>query len=418
MEAEIIAVGTELLMGETADTNSGWLAQRMPQAGLELRWITVVGDDLGRLVEALEQAWRRSDYIFTIGGLGPTEDDLTRDAIAKMLGEPLGHDPELLQAFEERFRRRGNTPIAQSNLRMAMTIPSASLIQNPVGTAPGWWVERNGRVLITIPGPPNELMGMWNSHLIGYLQAKVVGNIIRTRTFKTVGSNESAVDSRVKHLYGTEGVDLGCYAKSDGIYLRAIAQAHDEATALAALDRVEQGVREALGPQMWGIDDETPAQRMGQLLTERGYSVAVVESCTGGLVAGAITEVPGSSAYFVGGTVAYVNEQKVASGVAREVIEQYGAVSSECAAAMAETACRTYRVDCGIGVTGVAGPGELEGKAPGQVFIGVALPGGEVSVSEHRFPARRQLVRGQAVSVALLNLCQALLRQESAVRVP
>jgi len=413
MTTEIIAVGTELLMGETADTSSGWLAQRLPELGLELHSITVVGDDLTRLTDTLERAWRRSDYVFTIGGLGPTEDDMTRDAVAKMLGEAITTDPELVRWLEERFRRRGTAPMPLHNLRQAATIPSADGVPNPLGTAPGWWVERDGKVLATMPGPPGEMMEMWNGELAPRLQARVIGSIIRTRTFKTIGLGEALVDEMVSHLYATEGLDLGCYAKSDGIYLRAIAKAATEAAALTVLDGLEREVRQALGPHLWGLDDETPQQRAGQLLREHGYTLAVLESCTGGLVAGAITEVPGSSAYFKGGTVTYIDDRKVAAGVDPKVIEAYGAVSHECAAAMAEAARRSHGTDCGIGVTGVAGPDDLEGNPPGLVYIGVSHPGG-TTTSECRFPARRALVRGRAVTSALLALCQELQRVGSA----
>jgi nicotinamide-nucleotide amidase len=406
VHAEVIAVGTELLMGETADTNSGWLAQRMPNVGLELRWITVVGDDLDRLADVLQRAWDRSEVIFTIGGLGPTEDDLTRDAIAKMLGEPLTTDPELVDWLEARFRRR-NFTLSPHNLRQTMRIPSATAVLNDLGTAPGWWVEKDNRLLITMPGPPGEMMGMWNDKLLTRLQAKVTGTIIRTRTFKTIGLNESAVDEMVEHLYGTEGLDLGCYAKNDGIYLRAIATAPEESAALGALGRLELEVRRALGPHLWGVDEQSPEQRVGELLRERGYTLGVLESVTGGLVAGAVTEVPGSSAYFKGGTVTYTNEMKVAAGVDPKVLEHHGAISSQCAEEMAKAACRTHGAECGIGVTGVAGPAEQEGKGPGLVYIAVAHPGG-LDVSEHQFPARRPLVRGRAVAMALLKLCEQL----------
>ena len=406
MKAEIIAVGTELLMGETADTNSAWLAMRMPEVGLELRWITVVGDDMERLRAQLELAWSRSDYIFTIGGLGPTEDDITRDAIAGVLNEPLTTDPELIEWLEQSFQRRG-IPMPSHNRRQAGTIPSATAVQNPMGTAPGWWVERDSRVLVTMPGPPAELQEMWSSKVSPRLKERVTGSVIRTRTFKTIGLSEAALDEMVKHLYGQEGLDLGCYTRLDGIALRAIARAPDEPAALARLQALEEQMRSVLGPHLWGLDEERPERRLGELLRERGYTLAVVESCTGGLLAGAITEVAGSSGYFVGGAVAYANELKTVVGVDPAVIERYGAISQECAAAMADAARSAYGADCGIGVTGVAGPSELEGIPVGTVYIGVAQPEGS-SGSYHRFPPRRPLVRGRAVVMALLEMCQAL----------
>ena len=403
-------------MGETSDTNSAWLAQRSPEVGLDLRWVTIVGDDLDRLTDALERAWGRSDCVLTIGGLGPTEDDLTREAIARLLGEPLTNDPDLVRWLEERYRRRG-TPMPPNNLRQATTIPSATPVINSVGTAPGWWVERDGKVLVTMPGPPGELMEMWNAQWGPRLQARAAGSIIRTRTYKTIGLSEAAVDQMVKHLYAADGVDLGCYAKSDGIYLRAIARATDQATAAAWLDQLDGRMREALGEYLWGVDDETPQQRVGQMLTERGYTLAVLESCTGGLLAGAITDVPGSSAYFKGGTVTYTVQAKVAAGVDRKTIDRHGAVSRECAAAMALAARAVHGADCGIGVTGVAGPDEQEGKPAGLVYIATAVPGREAIAVEHQFPGRRPLVRGRAVTMALLQLSQALQRLDAKGRV-
>jgi nicotinamide-nucleotide amidase len=406
VKAEIIAVGTELLMGETADTNSNWLAIRMPEVGLDLRWITVVGDDMGRLTELLERAWGRSDYVFTIGGLGPTEDDMTRDAIASMLGEPLTTAPGLIEWLEESFRSRGIAMPAH-NRRQAGIIPSAEPVLNPMGTAPGWWVERDDHVLVTMPGPPGELHEMWSSRVGPRLKERITGSIIRTRTFKTIGLSEAALDEMVKHLYGQEEVDLGCYTRSDGISLRAITKAPDESTALRRLDAIGDQMRAVLGPHLWGLDDDRPERRLAELLRNHGYKLAVVESCTGGLLAGAITEVPGSSEYFVGGAVTYTNQLKIAVGVDPAIIERYGAVSEKCALAMAQAARATYGADCGIGVTGVAGPSQQDGVPVGTVYIGVAHPGGE-SVSYHRFPPRRPLVRGRAVLMALLDMGHAL----------
>ena len=410
MQAEIVAVGTELLMGETADTNSGWLAASLPPLGVELRWITAVGDDLERLREAVGRAWARSDLTLVIGGLGPTEDDLTRSGIAEALGERLFPHPDAVAWLEERFRSRGQ-PMPRHNLRQAEAIASAEPVRNTVGTAPGWWVERDGRLLLTLPGPPNELMEMWRGALLPRLQRRVAGSVIRTRTFKTIGLSEAAVDEMVQHLYGDEGVDLGCYAKVDGIYLRAIARAADEGTAVGRLDALDAQVRSALGAHLWGVDEETPERRAGELLRERGWTLGVVESCTGGLVAGALTDVPGSSRYFKGGTVAYTEAMKLAVGVSAAVVAQHGVVSRACAVEMAQAAVRYHGTDCGIGVTGVAGPDAVvergEERPVGLVYIGVALPG-RAAASEHRFPARRALVRGRAVAMALLELCREL----------
>jgi nicotinamide-nucleotide amidase len=412
LKAEIIAVGTELLMGETQDTNSSWIGSRFPEIGLEPQWVTLVGDDLTRLTDIVGRAWQRSDVVLTIGGLGPTLDDLTRDAIAKMFGEEITTDPDLATYLEESFAKRGASPMPQQNLRQAGMIPSATTVPNPLGTAPSWWVERDGKILATMPGPPREMMNMWTTEMAPRLKARIPGQAIMSRMFKTIGLSEAAVDEMVGEVYDMEGIELGVYAKPDGIYVRAIAKANTEPAALTTLVAAEEKVREALGGYIWGTDEEEPSKRVGDLLKVRNYKLAVMESCTGGMLGSAITDTSGASDYFVGGAITYTIPSKVAAGVPAETIEKFGAYSKETAAAMAVAACTTYGADCGIGITGIAGSQDLE--APngtaikgGTVFIGIAHPGGVV-VEQYRFPSRRALVRNRAVTAALLQLAQAI----------
>ena len=407
MNAEIIAVGTELLMGETQDTNTSWIGQRLPEFGLELEYAAIVGDDLTRLTETLDRAWRRADVVIAMGGLGPTLDDLTRDAIAKMLGETLTTDPELKVWLEENFARRNVRPMPKQNLRQAGLIPSAVAIRNAMGTAPSWWIERDGRLLITLPGPPRELANMWTTEIAPRLKERLPGKKIMSRTFKTIGLSEAAVDEMARDVYDVPGMDFGVYAKPDGIYLRAIAKADTEAEALTTLLRAETMVRDALGPYIWGTDEEYPPERAGELLRRRGYTLAVMESCTGGMVGAAITEISGSSDYFLGGAITYSNAMKAQAGVPDQTLQANGTVSEEAAREMAEAARRTFGADCGVSVTGVAGPDDQNGVKAGTVFIGVAAPSGS-TVTRHEFPSRRPLVRNRAVTAALLQLIQAL----------
>ena len=407
MNAEIIAVGTELLMGETQDTNTSWIGQRLPEFGLELEYAAIVGDDLTRLTETLDRAWRRADVVIAMGGLGPTLDDLTRDAIAKMLGETLTTDPELKVWLEENFARRNVRPMPKQNLRQAGLIPSAVAIRNAMGTAPSWWIERDGKLLITLPGPPRELANMWTTEIAPRLKERLPGKKIMSRTFKTIGLSEAAVDEMARDVYDVPGMDFGVYAKPDGIYLRAIAKADTEAEALTTLLRAETMVRDALGPYIWGTDEEYPPERAGELLRRRGYTLAVMESCTGGMVGAAITEISGSSDYFLGGAITYSNAMKAQAGVPDQTLQANGAVSEESAREMAEAARRTFGADCGVSVTGVAGPDDQNGVKAGTVFIGVAAPSGS-TVTRHEFPSRRPLVRNRAVTAALLQLIQAL----------
>jgi nicotinamide-nucleotide amidase len=276
-----------------------------------------------------------------------------------------------------------------------------------MGTAPSWWIERDGKILATMPGPPREMMNMWETEIAPRLKERIPGQVIISRTFKTIGLSEAAADEQVAAVYDLPGMDLGVYAKPDGIYVRAIAKADTEKEALRTLDVAEQKIRTALGDYIWGTDEDDPPVRIGELLKEHGYTLAVLESCTGGLLGGAITEIPGSSEYFKGGSITYWSELKIDAGVPAETIDRYGVVSEETAKAMAIAACEKFGADCGIGVTGVAGPEDQDGVKVGTVFIGIAHPGG-VSVQEYRFPSRRPLVRNRAVTAALLQLMRAL----------
>ena len=407
MYAEIIASGTELLMGETQDTNSSWLASQLLPLGLGLRQVSLVGDDLKDFTEVLERSWRRNAYTFTTGGLGPTTDDVTREAIARVISEEVYVDQRQVEVLKNLFRSRG-TDMPSPNIKQAWMIPSATAIPNRMGTAPGWWVEKNGHVIVALPGPPGELHDMWEREIVPRIRERVRGNVLLTRTIKTIGLSEGAVDEMASSLFGVENPYLGVYAKPDGIHLRVIARASTQEEAQSLILPVEIQLRSIFQDNIWGTDDETAQESVGQLLRQGGLTLATMESCTGGLLASAITDVPGSSYYFKGGVVSYTNELKIASGVPAELIEKHGAVSSEVAGAMAQAVRQSLGADLGIGVTGVAGPEELEGKPPGTVYIGVAHSGGCES-SYQRFPANnRSLIKRRAVTTALLTLRRIL----------
>lgn len=404
--AEILSIGTELLVGEIVDTNAAWLAARLPPLGITLRWVTQVGDDMGDLTYAFRQALGRSQVIITTGGLGPTADDLTREAVAEVLGEPLRVDEALLAQLTAYFQRRG-VAMAPSNIKQATLIPSATPLPNPRGTAPGWWVERDGRIIVCMPGVPHEMEHMWQNEVVPRLRQRVRGIVILTRTIKTFGMPEGSVGEQIKDLFGKENPYLGIYAKPDGIHLRLIARAPTQRDALALIQPVEEEIRRRLEPIIWGVDTETPEQQVGAILKERGWSLAVMESCTGGLLASTITDVPGSSTYFRGGAVTYTAEAKIAHGVERGLIEAYGVVSPQVAADMARAAREAFGADFGVGITGVAGPDPLEGKPPGTVFIGIAWEGGARSIPG-RYPPDRAMVKRRAVMHALLELGRTL----------
>ncbi|MBI2936284.1 MAG: competence/damage-inducible protein A [Chloroflexi bacterium] len=406
MRAEILAVGTELLMGEIIDTNSALMAALLPSLGIELRYISELGDDLEQLAEAFRRALERSDVTLVTGGLGPTQDDLTREAIAAALGEEMRVDPALAAQLEQFFRGRG-VVMPTSNLKQAALIPSATALPNPRGTAPGWWVERGGRYIAAMPGVPAEFELMWEKEVIPRLRRLPTNQVIISRALKTTGFSESAVAERVQHLFGQGNPYLGIYAKADGIHLRIIAKAPTEALARDLIVPMETEIRRTIGEAVWGTDRETPEERISFKLRQRRQTLATMESCTGGLLASTITDVPGSSEYYRGGFVTYTNEAKIAHGVARDLIAQHGAVSPLVAVAMAEAARTRLGADFGIGITGVAGPAELEGKPVGTVHIGLAWQG-ETRSLPGRFVPQRHLVKRRAVTEALLSLYRLL----------
>ncbi|MCK4723135.1 MAG: CinA family nicotinamide mononucleotide deamidase-related protein, partial [Dehalococcoidia bacterium] len=311
----------------------------------------------------------RSDLVLTTGGLGPTEDDLTREAIAALMGEEPRVDPELEQGLREFFSRRGYQ-MPESNIKQATIIPSAQVIPNPRGTAPGWWVERDGKVIIAMPGPPSEMQRMWEKEVSQRLRQKIP-EIILSRTLKTYLLAEAAVGELVSPYLSSTNPTLAVYAKPDGIQLRLTAKAENKERAEQMIAQLEERVRALLGDVIWGCDDETLESVVGALLTEKGLSLAAMESCTGGLLASTITDVPGSSNYFKGGLVAYTNEVKIYYGVDAALLESHGAISPEVACAMAEAARHRLGADIGVGITGVAGPDAVEGKPVGTVYIAI-----------------------------------------------
>ncbi len=367
MRAEIISIGTELLLGEITDTNASYLASQLPLLGIDLYWISQVGDNQSRLIEVLKRAWQRSELILTTGGLGPTEDDLTREAIAEMLGEKLGIEPTLASGLRERFARL-NMEMPLSNLKQANLIPSAEPIRNEQGTAPGWWVERDGRILVAMPGPPREMQEMWRKEVQPKLHQGSVA-IILSKTFKTFGLSEAAVGELVSPLFSSTNPTLGIYAKPDGIQLRLTAEAENQEQAEKKIAGGEASIRALLGEYIWGTDNDTLESLTGHLLVEKGLSLAVIEDYSGGWLTTSITDVPENPTFFKGGLVAYSDEAKVAFGVSAEIISQYGAVSPEVAQAMAEAVKTLLRADIGVSITGIE---ETEAWPTGIVYIGMA----------------------------------------------
>ncbi|MCE2499587.1 MAG: CinA family nicotinamide mononucleotide deamidase-related protein [Dehalococcoidia bacterium] len=402
MRAEIISIGTELLMGELTDTNASWIAGRLPALGIQLQWVSIIGDDLPKLTEAFQQGWERSDIIFTTGGLGPTQDDLTREAVAAALGETPTVQDEEIENLRQWFRNRGQDMPAH-NVKQAHLIPSAQFITNHNGTAPGWWAQRNGKHIICMPGPPGENRAMWADEIDAKLKDLIDTEVTITRNIKTLGLGEASVDEIMSEYFGHENPYLGIYSKADGIHLRIIARAADEAAAREMIAPVETAIHDRLAPYVWGYDDETPELSVGAALVEQGMTLATMESVSGGFLANTITEAPNSDRWYRGGNVAFTPNAMVAAGVSSDVLETHGVVSQQTANEMALVAQGSTAADFGIGLAGVLGPQEVEGHRPGTIHIAIAH-GDDVREFPLRTPPRRLVIKRRSCNTALTEL--------------
>ncbi len=421
MRAEIVSIGTELLMGEIVDTNSAYLASQLVGLGIELHWVTKVGDDPERLLEALERAFRRSDVTLTSGGLGPTSDDLTRESIARVFGEPMEVKEDLLEHLRSLFAGRG-TPMPETNIKQATLIPSAEAIPNPMGTAPGWWAEKacgepaesacgepveSRHIIVAMPGPPRELERMWTHEVAPKLKQRNPGVAIVTRTIKTFGISEGGLDQMLTPLFKSVNPFLGIYSKQDGIHLRAIATAPTEEEARLLIAPMEARIREVAGYAIWGLDDETAESQVASLLSEKGRTLGVMECFTGGLIASNLADIEGSQAFLGGSLVIHGDGLLADYGVDAQVIEEHGPASAQTAEAMADAARRLFNADYGLSVTGlVTNPTPTSGPV-GTSYIGFAADGRTASMSG-RYPTQRLRIRSRAATHALLGLIRMI----------
>lgn len=405
-----MAVGTEILLGEIIDTNSAYIASRLPTLGIDVYFKHTVGDNLHRIVQVMKQALEESDLLITTGGLGPTEDDLTREAIAQVMNEAPQIDPDLEAWLRGVFARRPGNPMPERNLKQAWLIPSARAIPNPRGTAPGWWVEKDGKIIISMPGPPGEMTRMWDEEVAPELMHRAGGSILVSRTIKTVGIGEGSVDEMISPLLKSTNPSIGVYARADGIHVRIGAKAATAEEAETMIEPMEKRLREILGDAVWGSDSDTFERVVSRLLDERDIQLAVMESCTGGALSDILTNVPGISVHFRGGIVSYATEVKEIMGVDPAIIREYGVVSAETAMAMAVAAREQLRSDIGIGITGVAGPDPQDGIEVGTVYIALA-GGGSITndAINFRYPSSRENIKRRAVTQALMLLRRALL---------
>ncbi len=406
MNAEIIAVGSEMLSPYRMDTNSLYLTEQLNLLGVDVIFKSIVGDDLRRIVAAAQHGLFRSDILIFSGGLGPTEDDLTREAVAEALGVGLRRDSDILHALEERFAARG-WKMAPNNAKQADVLEGATALANANGTAPGQWLagEFDGRehIIILLPGPPHEMKALFENEVRERLRAKVPPAHLFVRTLKVAMLGESAVDARVAPIYKRySDVETTILAGAGEIELHFKTQAATLDAAQARADEVAGLVEDELDDAVYSRNGESLEQIVGYWLQMRNATVAVAESCTGGMLAERLTSISGSSRYFLGGAVVYSNQLKTElAGVPMEMIHRHGAVSREVAAALAEGIRYRCESTLGVGITGVAGPmGGTAEKPVGLVFHAVASDSG-TEVVQRNFPGDRKRIRRFASTMAL-----------------
>jgi len=402
MKAELIFTGSELLQGRVLNSHAQYLGRQLSQSGIKVTLQTTVGDDMERLEHVLRQALERSDLILITGGLGPTTDDITKEAVAEVLGVPMVLDEKSLERIKEIFESRGMS-MPESNVKQAYFPEGATILPNTRGTAPGTLIEKDNKIIAMLPGPPHELYVMFEEALLPLLLKKAGGRTFTSsKVFKLTGISESSVQDLVKDLGGQGNPSITYLARPGEVQVRVTALAQSKEQAEEMVAELSEKVRRRLDDYVFSCDEEAVEYAVGKLLLKTGMSLSVAESCTGGLIGARLTDVPGSSEYFMGGVVVYSNELKQSLlGVPPEIIEQYGAVSRQTAVAMAEGVRNLARTSLGLAVTGIAGPGGATPAKPrGLVYISLASADG-TSWKEFRFPGERSAVRRGTVNAAL-----------------
>jgi nicotinamide-nucleotide amidase len=416
MKACILAIGSEMLTPFRVDTNSLFITERLNVIGYDVRLKAVVADEVGELARAIESALGWADLIVVTGGLGPTEDDVTRDAAARALGIALDVDESIVDRLRERFARRGMM-MPEINRRQAMVPRGASVLANPNGTAPGLWLEKGSTALALLPGPPREMKPMLEALIAERLAPKAQGRGLFRRVLKITGRAESEVDAQAAPVYGrwtaqTVPISTTILAVLGQIELHLTAQASDRLAADAALDAAVQELHTALGPSVYSVDGRSLEAVVGDLLRAQRMTIAVAESCTGGLLASRLTDVPGSSDYVDRGVVCYSNQSKIdLVGVPEALIREDGAVSEPVAQAMAEGIRSRAGTNIGVGITGIAGPGGGTPEKPVGLVAIAAVVDDETRVRTFQFLGSREMVKFQAAQSALNMTRLMILRQ-------
>ncbi|MBD3175414.1 MAG: competence/damage-inducible protein A [Armatimonadia bacterium] len=412
MAVELISVGTELLLGQITDTNATYMSQRLAQIGQNVHFRTTVGDNQERIVACIHRAMDRADIVVLCGGLGPTSDDLTREAMAEACGRGMHRDPGSEEAIQAIFSARG-IPMVEMNLKQADVPDGGEAIPNCCGTAPGVFLEHEGTLLFAVPGVPREMRAMVDDAVVPALQERGLagtGTIVN-RVLRVIGLGESTCARRVEDLLlRQQNPTLAPLAGKGEVSLRITAKAASESEARKMIAGLEDEIRGRLGDHVFGADDESLERVVVEMLTGRDATLATAESCTGGLIGSRITDVSGSSRCYAGGVVSYSNETKMALlGVDRLILEQHGAVSHEVAEAMAIGVRRHLGTQYGVSATGIAGPGGgTDDKPVGLVYIGIAHENG-ASVEKHRFTNDRLDIKFRTSQAALDLIRRALI---------
>jgi nicotinamide-nucleotide amidase len=405
--AEVIAVGSELLGSSRLDTNSLFISERLSSIGILLRAKTVVGDDRDGIAEHCARALSRADLVVLTGGLGPTDDDLTRDAVAQVTGRPLDEDPSIVQHIEARFARRG-LRMPAVNRKQALVLRGATVLRNPNGTAPGQWLEHEGRVIVLLPGPPRELRPMLTELCEGPLATLAGSERLYRTSLLVTGRSESHVEETVQPIYSQwrlqeSPIETTILATPGQIELHLTLSSADPEGARQTLERANHQLAEALGRDVFSTDGRPMEEIVGALLRERGLTIAAAESCTGGLTMTRLTDVPGSSAYVLGGVVSYSDDVKRGVlHVPEALLREHGAVSEPVAVVLAEGVKVLTGADIALSITGIAGPGGgSERKPVGTVVIALIDNAARATVRTFRFVGDRALIRFQASQAAL-----------------
>jgi nicotinamide-nucleotide amidase len=399
MKAEIIASGTELLLGQITDADTPFIAGQLADLGIDLYHVSVVGDNLERFVGVLKQALDRADMIIITGGLGPTKGDITREVIAQVLGESMQVDALLKQRLVDFFVRL-HVDMPENNIKQAAIIPSAVALPNLLGSAPGWWIEKDGKIVISLPGPPSEMQPMWQKEVLPRLESQAAA-VILSRTLKTWGLSESKIDQMVGHFMSQANPTLALYAKPDGIHIRITAKAIDRQVAADLIHAREIEIRQLLGEYIWGTDRDTLEGTLSDLIIQNKITLAAAESITGGLLAYSIANLPGSQKFFKGGLVLADQASRDAFG-----IQSGPQADAQSAARLAAEARTRFGADVGLAIDGY--PDKADGSSPGQVFLAIDIRK-EDRICQQTYPAALYQVLRRSVTQTFFALRKILL---------